>query len=426
MHRRLASLGLAVSLGLVGLVTEPGVAAAQTKTAPGDAALAEALFRDAKTLMQQNKHAEACPKLEESQRLDPGGGTQLTLALCYEGAGRFASAWAAFSEALTIAKRDNRPERAKIAQEKIDAVSAKMAYLTVVVPADVAALGPEVKRDGSVLRPTVWGTAIPVDPGEHVVEATAPGKKKWARKVTAGGAEGLKITLKVAKLEDEGEGEGEKVDKPAEPGSKPEAPAGGWKKPTGITLLVAGAIGVGVGSYFGFSALSKRKDADDRCPAKECPDPRAITLVDESKSAATLSTVGIGVGLGLAVVGAVLVVTSPKPAPSTAASLAPVRGGFSSLRPSFTTDSRGGGSVSLTGSFLASRSLALLAACAPFEPEKTGRAVRPSRAWAGAMVPAPCAASERSRSPSLLSSSRPFRWCRCGPSRPARTRRNRR
>lgn len=351
MARRLASLatlGLAVSL----VVATEGSASAQPKTSAGDAALAEALFRDAKALMQQNKHAEACPKLEESQRLDPGGGTQLTLALCYEGAGKFATAWAAFSEALTIAKRDNRPERAKIAQDKIDTVAAKMAYLTVVVPPEVASASPEVKRDGSVIRSTVWGTAIPVDPGEHLVEVTAPGKKKWARKVTAGGSEGLKITLKIAKLEDEdgaGPGKGGGDDKGPE--TPPKDGAGGsWKKPTGITLLVVGAIGVGVGGYFGLSALSKRKEADDLCPAKECPDPKAISLVDESKSAATISTVGIGVGVGLAVLGAVFVVTAPKAAPSSSARLAPQRVGISSLQPGFSADSRGG-SFSLGGAF---------------------------------------------------------------------------
>lgn len=409
MHRRLptlATLGLAVSFGLV--LASEGTALAQPKTSAGDGALAEALFRDAKALMQQNKHAEACPKLEESQRLDPGGGTQLTLALCYEGAGRFASAWAAFSEALTTAKRDNRPERAKIAQDKIDAVAAKMAYLTVVVPPEVASLSPEVKRDGSVLRPTVWGSAIPVDPGEHVVEVTASGKKKWARKVTAGGSEGLKITLKVPKLEDEGTGTEKKDDggeKPPEDTTKPE-PGGGWKKPTGITLLVVGAIGVGVGGYFGFSALSKRKDADDRCPAKECTDPKAITLVDESKSAATISTVGIGLGVGLAVLGAVFVVTAPKAPPSTSAQLAPKRSGVSSLVPSFTADARGG-SVFLGGNFLRTDERK---ACPPRARRRSVRFLRVS--FGGAMVAAPCAASERSRSPSLPSSWVPSRSSR--------------
>lgn len=356
LARRLAASLLLVSLSSSGLLLTPP-AAAQTKISASDAALAETLFRDAKALMQQDKYKDACPKLEESQRLDPGGGTQLTLALCYEGAGRPASAWAAFNEALSLAKRDNRPERVKIAQEKIDALEAKVPYLTIVVPPEVASASPEVKRDGTVLRQAAWGTAMPLDPGEHVVEVTAAGKKKWSRKVTVT-TDNPKITLKIQKLEDEAEagGDEEKRETKEVPVAEPK---GGWKKPAGITLLVAGAVGIGVGSYFGFQALSKRKDADDICPVRECPDAHAVDLANESKSAATISTVGIGVGFGLGVVGAVLLATAPKKPPAGAAAAAQPRGlakalGVASVTPTFQADSRGA-AFALGGSFLPRR-----------------------------------------------------------------------
>ena len=54
---------------------------------------------------------EACLKFEESQRLDPSGGTILNLASCHEREGRLARAWSEFSDAATMAIRDGKHER---------------------------------------------------------------------------------------------------------------------------------------------------------------------------------------------------------------------------------------------------------------------------------------------------------------------------
>src|SRR5450432_3403221 len=58
-----------------------------------DSAAAQALFDQGKKAMAALNYAEACPKLEESYRLQEALGTLLNLADCYQRQGKLASAW---------------------------------------------------------------------------------------------------------------------------------------------------------------------------------------------------------------------------------------------------------------------------------------------------------------------------------------------
>jgi hypothetical protein len=84
-------------------------AGAQGKSG-GNRAAAEALFNQGRDLMTAGKFTEACPKFEASQQLDPGLGTMLNLAECYEKTGRSSgggqSAWHSGRSGATPARRD--------------------------------------------------------------------------------------------------------------------------------------------------------------------------------------------------------------------------------------------------------------------------------------------------------------------------------
>src|SRR5688572_12295677 len=98
-----------------------------------DRAAAEALFEEAVLLMDKGEALPACPKLEESQRLDPAVGTLLYLGACYEKLGRTASAWATFTEAAYAAKDAGQGDRELIASQNAARLRPLLARLVVEV-----------------------------------------------------------------------------------------------------------------------------------------------------------------------------------------------------------------------------------------------------------------------------------------------------
>src|SRR5205823_9264131 len=70
------------------------------------------------------------------------------------------------------------------AQQWAGALEPKLSTLTISVPDAVAKTpGLEVKRDGVAIGTAAWGTAVPVDQGEHAIEVTASGKKPWTKTI---------------------------------------------------------------------------------------------------------------------------------------------------------------------------------------------------------------------------------------------------
>jgi hypothetical protein len=292
--------------------------------AQSDTAAARALFNDARKLVANKKYTEACPKFEESYRLEAGMGTAFNLADCWEKLGRSASAWAKFLDVAAEAQRSGQAEREKIARSRAAALEPKLSRLVVEVQG--AASGTEVRRDGALVGSASWGTPVPVDPGKHTIEVKAPGKVAFATSVelrAGGDAE----TVRIPALAD------------ATPSATPQAapaaqPALADTKSrsasayVGYGLVGVGVVGVAVGTLFGLKYRSKNDEATGLCPLGRCTSPAEVTQhdadVSDAKSARTLSYVGFGLGAAALATGVALIVTSPKSPTATGARIEPV------------------------------------------------------------------------------------------------------
>ncbi len=195
--RARAVLGLWAAGFFLGTWTGERPAAAQTAA---DKAAAEALFDEGKRLFIEKKYAEACPRLEGSQRIDPGIGTLLFLADCYEKQGRLASAWATFREASYAAKAAGQADREKVASDRAQALEPHLYRLTVNVT--TPAPGLKVTRNDTEVKAETWSAALPVDPGPYTLSATAPGKKAWSMHLEIPSSAGSQ-TVTVPALDDD-------------------------------------------------------------------------------------------------------------------------------------------------------------------------------------------------------------------------------
>jgi serine/threonine-protein kinase len=259
-----------------------------------DAAAAEALFNRGRQLMGEGKFAEACPKLAESQRLDPGTGTALNLADCYERQGRTATAWVTWLEAATLAKQAGQSDREEFARSKAKSLEGKLPRLEIQLTPGAQVNGLRVTRNGTEVRDVSFGVPLPVDPGEHTIEASAPGYQTWRGTVRvdqAGGQQLVRIPVlnsdsAAAPAPGSPAPGAAPAAGPAPSGPAPvavaAAPAPAWsttptpnkprgngRRTVGIILTGVGAAGVAAGGVLALMASSANDDSMKNCNAAD-------------------------------------------------------------------------------------------------------------------------------------------------------------
>jgi hypothetical protein len=330
---------------LLAVLSSAGIARAEG----GDATTAEALFRQGKQMLEAKDYAHACPMLAESYRLDPATGALLALATCHEQQGKLATAWSEFSDAASRAQREGRADRVSAAKERVQAIEPKLSTLTITVSDQIAGLaGFELRRDGVALGRVVFGVPVPVDGGDHAVEAVAAGKKT-SKTIVSVGQEKDKKTVAVSSLEDAVPVPAAAPVAPAATALAPSpvAPTAATQGPApaavatptaaatpspasrgmtstqigGLAVGGAGLVGLVVGSVFGLTAISDNNKSG--CGPSTCPDAVSLRKRNDARSAGNVSTVSFVAGGVLAATGVTLFLVGGRHSEKASVSVAP-------------------------------------------------------------------------------------------------------
>jgi hypothetical protein len=183
-----------------------------------------------------------------------------------------------------------------------------------------------VERDDKEVGRAAWGTAMPIDPGDHVIRVTAPGKQPWSHEVKVP-ATPRTFSVSVPVLEDEAVA--------LEPTEAPDTGAktqsvttdSGPTREEGsngqvVTAWVVGGVGVAAllgGTIFAVQSRSDNSEALKLCrtqtsEGERCADPaeqaQHQALVNDAKREQTFSFIGFGVGGAALIAATILYVTA--------------------------------------------------------------------------------------------------------------------
>lgn len=253
-------------------------------------ALAESLFEAGRELMDAEKYDQACPKFEESQRLDPSAGTLLNLGRCFELLGRTASAWTMYKRAIALGTTTNKPRHVSAAEQYLVALEPRLAHLTVSLQEPASQV--VVRVDGVEVKAASYGTPMMLDPGPHEVSASAEAHEGWSAKVVL--RSGATQTVVVPELK----------------GGKPVVARSGLG-PLVISGIVSGSVGVAclaVGAALGIVVLNEADAAREDpalCPDSKCT-PAGVEHIESAELKANISTSMLVIGGTATAAGAAL------------------------------------------------------------------------------------------------------------------------
>lgn len=306
--RRSVSVVCAAAVAVGALSTAP--AAAQTAP-PGEVdreAQRTQLYRQAVDAANAGRWADAAGTLRAVLAIRSSPKVLFTLGQAEEHVGRLSAAYDAYARALADAEAERQTDVADTAAVALRSLGPRVPVVRVMVSGGGAA-GATATIDDRAAPP---GQIVRVDPGAHHVAVSAPGAHAVESTITIG--EGQRLDVPVT-LELDSTGPAATTTGPQPSAEQPEEPPGApsslWRT-VGLVAAGAGVLGMGVGTYFGFDAISKNNASNQSgCNGNTCT-AGAYATREDAKSAASVSTIAFVVGGALAAGGVTLWLLAPR------------------------------------------------------------------------------------------------------------------
>jgi hypothetical protein len=261
------------SAGLSALIV---IALAGTAVADDETEATE-LFDKGRELFKAGDYEQACPLFERSNALVPMPGTELNIALCAAALGKLVEANKLLDVlAEKIANKQGQEKRHALVLDAKEKLAKRIPTLAITVPEGAK----RVRVDGEAVSIAV---PVPVNPGEHVIEAEGAERKQ----VTVKEGEALDVALVATAVA-------------PPPVETPEPNK--WRKRIPFTLAATGSALVAGALFTGIAVLGKKNEGLDRCSTIDgqliC-DEEANKIFDSARTLSHVSTTMFVSGLAL-------------------------------------------------------------------------------------------------------------------------------
>ncbi len=322
--RRIMRTGIVASL--LSMLLWPVAVRAEEEARSADIAAARELAIEGMKLADAGQCAQAIERLSRAEKLHHAPIVLGRLGECEIVEGKIVDGTEDLRRLLREPLPSNPPptltkarERAQVA---LDGAKPKIAFLSISVrepDTDVT-----VTVDGQLVPAALFDRGRPTDPGEHVVEASAPGYLKNTRQIALGTGEKQELVFKltadpqaVVAVKDASATDAS-VAKQSQPtkreprsGAKLQAPPTNEPASTSAShassyvLWSVGTAAAAVGGIFGYLAIKGKNDLDAQCPNNLCP-AASQSQFDSAKRDALLSTVLLASGGAALAIGTVV------------------------------------------------------------------------------------------------------------------------